>query len=47
MKGIGYSGDLSFETFAQIRHTRTPVELAPAFLRLIAQIGAYFRSQLE
>ena len=47
MKGIGYSGDLSFETFAQIRQSRLPLALAPAFLGLIAQIGAYFRSQLQ
>ena len=47
MKGIGYSGDLSFETFAQIRQSRLPLALTPAFLGLIAQIGAYFRSRLQ
>ena len=47
MKRIGYRGDLSFETFAQVRGNRLPQELAPAFLRLINQIGVYFKSQLE
>ncbi len=47
MKSIDYRGDLSFETFAQVKSSRLPRELIPAFLRLIAQIGAYFRSQLS
>lgn len=46
MKKIGYCGDLNFETFAQIDASRLPRELIPAFLRLIAQIGAYFQAQL-
>lgn len=46
LKKIGYSGDLSFETFAQVNASRLPSALAPAFLKLIAEIGGYFRSQL-
>ena len=47
MERIPYRGDLNFETFAQVRRVRLPQELAPAYLRLIAQIGEYFRTRLE
>jgi len=47
MKAIGYSGDLSFETFAQVDKKRLPAELLPAFLSAIADIGKYFRRELE
>ena len=47
MKKIGYTGDLSFETFAQVDKKRLPEELLPAFLSAIADIGKYFRTQLE
>ena len=47
MKAIGYDKDLSFETFAQVQKKRLPPELVPTFLRTIAEIGKYFRSQLE
>lgn len=47
MKKIGYAGDLSFETFAQLDQKRLPPELAPAFLSAIADIGKYFRKELQ
>lgn len=47
MRKIGYTGDLSFETFKQVEKKRLPPELLPAFLSAIADIGKYFRSQLE
>ena len=47
MKKIGYAGDLSFETFAQVDQKRLPEALLPAFLSAIADIGKYFKSQLE
>ena len=43
MRGIGYDRDLSFETYAQTVSARLPRELVPAYLRLNAQIGQYFR----
>lgn len=47
MKAIGYDKDLSFETFAQVTSKRLPGELVPSFLRTIADIGKYFRAELE
>lgn len=47
MKKIGYAEDLSFETFAQVDKKRLPEELLPAFLSAIADIGKYFRDQLQ
>jgi len=47
LRDIGYRGDLSFETFAQVDQKRLPRELLPAVLSAIADIGAYFRSELE
>ena len=47
MKAIGYAGDLSFETFAQVRSNRLPKELVPVFLHTIAEIGKYFRAELQ
>ena len=46
LKAIGYDGDLSFETFAQVRAARIPKELIPSFLRTIADTAKYFRSEL-
>lgn len=46
LKAIGYDGDLSFETFAQVRTARIPKELIPSFLRTIADTAKYFRSEL-
>ena len=47
MKKIGYAGDLSFETFKQVEKKRLPEELLPAFLSAIADIGKYFRKELQ
>jgi len=47
MKAIGYDGDLSFETFAQVSGKRLPPALVPTFLRTIAEIGKYFRAELQ
>ena len=46
VKKIGYNGDLSFETFNQVVPIRTPKELVPTFLKMIKEIGDYFKSQL-
>ncbi len=45
MKSIGYDGDLSFETFRQIKFA--PNELAPSFLKLISDVGYYFKNYIE
>ncbi len=47
LKEVGYAGDLSFETFAQVRKDRLPEALVPEFLRHISAIGQYFKSELE
>ena len=47
LKAIGYKGDLSFETFAQVDKQRLPAELLPTFLSTIADIGKYFRTELQ
>ena len=47
MRKIGYKGDLSFETFAQVDKKRLPPELLPAFLSAIADIGKYFRKEIQ
>lgn len=47
MKAVGYKGDLSFETFAQVKKARLPEKLVPTFLRAVAEIGAYFREELQ
>ena len=47
MKAVGYCGDLSFETFSQTKASRLPAPLVPAFLRTIAEVGSYFRSELS
>lgn len=47
LKAVGYTGDLSFETFAQTDSQRLPRELAPTFLRVIAGIGNYFRGEFQ
>lgn len=46
LKKTGYCGDLSFETFAQVSKNRLPLRLVPAFLKLIAETGEYFREYL-
>ena len=47
MREIGYDGDLSFETFAQVRPNRTPEALIPETLRFIRAAGEYFRSEIQ
>lgn len=46
LREIGYDGDLDFETFAQTRRERLEAELVPSYLRLIAEIGAFFRKKI-
>ena len=46
LKKVGYSGNLNFETFAQVKSDRLPLPLVSEFLRHIAAIGNYFKSQL-
>jgi sugar phosphate isomerase/epimerase len=46
LKAVGYCGDLSFETAGQTKTARLPAPLVPAFLRVIAEVGGYFRSEL-
>lgn len=46
LKASGYEGDLSFETFAQVRTSRIPKALIPSFLRTIADTAKYFRSEI-
>ena len=47
LNAVGYNGDISFETFSQIKSRRVPIELVPTFLRAMAEIGDYFRSRIE
>ncbi len=47
LRAIGYQGDLSFETFGQTGTQRLPRELVPVFLRTIAEIGHYFKRELQ
>lgn len=43
---IGYTGDVSFETFRQTSLKTIPAELVPLFLDTIAGIGRYFVSRI-
>lgn len=45
LRDIHYQGTLNFETFAGLYDV--PKELIPSFLRLIADIGQYFKSRIE
>ena len=47
MKDIGYDGDLSFETFAQVRSNCVDPEFIPVFLKAIAGIGEIFRQRIQ
>lgn len=47
LHAVGYSGDLSFETFNQTRTEYLAPELVPVFLHTIAQVGAYFRDKIQ
>ena len=46
LKDIGYSGDLSFETFKQVRLGKDAEELVVHWLRLIFIIGDHFRRKI-
>lgn len=47
LREVGYSGDLSFETYRQYIPERLPAALVPGFLRLNCEIGEYFRSEIQ
>ena len=46
LKNIGYTGDLSFETFKQVCTQRCDNELVLPSLKLICDIGKFFRSKI-
>ena len=46
LRAIGYSGDLSFETFRQTTKSVMPAELVSPWLRLMAQEADYFRREI-
>ena len=46
LRKIGYEGDLSFETFHQVDRSVIDPELAPLFLKFIADVGSFFRDQI-
>ena len=46
VKATGYDGDISFETFAQVKTSRIPKELIPSFLKTIADTAKHFRTEL-
>lgn len=46
LRKIHYTGDLSFETFAQTAPSRLPDPLVPHFLQLNAAIAAYFKQEI-
>ncbi|MBR2353580.1 MAG: sugar phosphate isomerase/epimerase [Clostridia bacterium] len=47
LRKIGYDQDLSFETFRQVDRSVIAPELAPVFLKLIADVGAFFRKKIQ
>ena len=46
LKNIGYDGDLSFETFNQVRLGDDATELVRPWLNLICTIGKHFRNKI-
>jgi hypothetical protein len=44
LKEINYQGTLNFETYAGLKGI--PQELFPAMLKLVAEIGQYFRKRI-
>lgn len=46
LRDIGYSGDISFETFKQVKSTVVPEPLVLPWLKLMASIADYFRSEI-
>ena len=47
LRKIGYRGNLSFETGSQVTLQRLPAPLVPVFLKLIRDVGAYFREEIQ
>lgn len=47
LKQIGYTGDLSFETFNQVRLSVIDKELVQPWLDLLATIGKHFRNKIQ
>ena len=46
LKKIGYAGDLSFETFNQVRLGDFAKELVIPWLNLLGTIGKHFRNKI-
>lgn len=46
LKDTGYAGNLSFETFSQVKGLRLPGERVPVFPGTIADIRKYFPGYL-
>lgn len=46
LRKIGYNGDLSFETYMQTSLKTIDVELLPAWLKLIHEIGVHFKNKI-
>lgn len=46
LREVGYDGDFSFETFAQVSRDRMPPEYIPIYLTAIAQVGRIFIQKL-
>ena len=45
LRDINYRGTLNFETFAALRGT--PYELVPSMLKLIYEVGCYFKKRIQ
>ena len=45
LKQIGYSGPINFETF--LGYKSFPEDVRPAVLRLLCEIGKYFRKSIK
>jgi sugar phosphate isomerase/epimerase len=46
LRDIGYNGDISFETFKQVKSTIVPEPLMLPWLKLMASIADYFRQEI-
>lgn len=46
LRDIGYNGDISFETFKQVKSTVVPEPLVLPWLKLMASIADYFRQEI-
>ncbi|MCI8623967.1 MAG: sugar phosphate isomerase/epimerase [Provencibacterium sp.] len=47
LKEVGYTGDLSFETFNQVKSPRMDAAYIPIFLRAIYGVGEIFRERIQ